>query len=84
MNNYQFWPNPEFNLVEIQRVLRTNGLLVLCLRKQQPKQALQLAPGFSEEEIKELAGLVRWVGFRDVQMVQRRAGDKAACITARR
>jgi ubiquinone/menaquinone biosynthesis C-methylase UbiE len=84
VNNYQFWPNPEFNLVEIQRVLRTDGLLVLCLRMQEPKKALQLAPGFSEEEIKEVAGLVRWVGFRDVQMVQRRASDKAACVTAKR
>lgn len=83
VNNYQFWPNPEFNLVELQRVLRADGLLVLCLRMQEPNKAFQLAPGFTEEEVEEVAGLVRWVGFRQVQMV-RRAGDKATCVTARR
>src|SRR5262244_3967128 len=30
VNNYQFWPNPEHNLVEIRRVLREGGLLVIC------------------------------------------------------
>jgi ubiquinone/menaquinone biosynthesis C-methylase UbiE len=84
VNNYQFWPNAEFNLGEIQRVLRPNGLLVLCLRMNKPKKSLRLAPGFSQEEVEEIAGLVRWVGFRDVQMIKRRAGYEAACITARR
>jgi ubiquinone/menaquinone biosynthesis C-methylase UbiE len=84
VNNYQFWPNAEFNLGEIQRVLRQNGMLVLCLRMNEPKKSLRLAPGFSQEEVEEIAGLVRWVGFRDVQMVKRRGGYETSCITARR
>ena len=84
VNNYQFWPNPEHNLVEIQRVLAEDGLLVLCLRMADPRQSFQLAPGFTTEEVSEIAGLVRWVGFRDVQMVNRRAGYEATCIIARR
>lgn len=84
VNNYQCWPNPEFNLVEIQRVLRADGLLVLCLRMQRPHKAFQLAPSFTEAEVAEVAGLVRWVGFRDVQMVRQRANHAAICVTARR
>lgn len=84
VNNYQFWPNVEPNLVEIQRVLDENGLLVLCLRMKDPQTMFQMAPGYSEEEVEEIAGLVRWVGFRDVQMVRRRAGYETACILAKR
>lgn len=84
VNNYQFWPNAEFNLVEIQRVLRTDGLLVLCLRNHEPYKSLRLAPGFSQEEVEEVAGLVRWVGFRDVRLIQRRVGYKTTCVIARR
>ncbi len=84
VNNYQFWPNPEHNLAEIQRALREGGLLVLCLRMKEPNKAFQLAPGFAEAELEEIAGLVRWVGFRDVQTVKRRAGREATCVIARR
>lgn len=83
VDNYQFWPHAEFNLGEIQRVLGADGLLVLCLRMKAPHRWMQLAPGFTREEIEEIAGLVRWVGFRDVQIVERRA-DEAACVIARR
>jgi ubiquinone/menaquinone biosynthesis C-methylase UbiE len=78
VDNYQHWPQAEFNLGEVQRVLRPGGLLALCLRMQKP---LTLAPGFRNEEVQEVAGLVRWVGFQDVKIVQR---DGAACVIARR
>ena len=84
VNNYQFWPNPEHNLAEIQRVMRAGGLLVLCLRMKEPGKAFQLAPGLTEEEVEEIAGLVRWVGFHDVRTVQRRSGHLATCVLARR
>lgn len=84
VNNYQFWPNVEPNLVEIQRVLEENGLLVLCLRMKDPQRIFQMAPGYSAEEVEEIAGLVRWVGFREIQMVRRRAGYETACILAKR
>lgn len=84
VNNYQFWPNAEHNLVEIQRVLAEDGLLVLCLRMADQKKAFQMAPGFTAEEIAEIAGLVRWVGFREVQTIKRRAGYETTCIIAKR
>ncbi len=78
VDNYQHWPQAEFNLGEVQRVLRPGGLLNLCLRTQRP---LTFGSGFKREEVEEAAGLVRWVGFQDVKIVQR---DGAACIIARR
>ena len=89
VDNYQHWPHAEFNLGEIQRVLRPGGLLALCLRMQRP---LALASGLTRDEVEEAAGLVRWVGFRDVQIIysDRHNGqrgiqkDGAACIIARR
>src|SRR5215470_14795935 len=46
VNNYQFWPNAELNLVEIQRVLREGGLLVICLRMHSANR-FAIAPGFT-------------------------------------
>lgn len=86
VDNYQHWPHAEFNLVEVQRVLKPGGLLALCLRPQRP---LTMAPGFTREEVEEVAGLVRWVGFHDVRIIYSNehvywGRDGAACIIARR
>jgi ubiquinone/menaquinone biosynthesis C-methylase UbiE len=83
VNNYQFWPNAELNLVEVHRVMREDGLLVLCMRMHST-DLLALAPGFTEDEVAEAAGLVRWVGFRDIRIVKRKAGREASCVIARK
>ncbi len=84
VNNYQFWPNPELNLDEIRRTLCEDGLLVLCLRMKKTDNSFQLAPGFTEEEVNEVVGLVRWVGFRDVETARSKTRREAACVIARR
>lgn len=48
------------------------------------QKAFQLAPGYSAEEIEEIAGLVRWVGFREVKLVRRRVGYDTTCVIARK
>jgi SAM-dependent methyltransferase len=83
VNNYQFWPNPELDLTEIQRVLQPGGRLVLGLRLHSDSP-LALAAGFKEEEVAEIAGLVRWVGYQEMLVEQRRLGREVACVTARR
>ncbi|MBO0727487.1 MAG: class I SAM-dependent methyltransferase [Blastocatellia bacterium] len=83
VNNYQFWPNAELNLVEVHRVMREGGLLVLCMRMHSTDY-LALAPGFTEDEIADVAGLVRWVGFRDIRIVKRNVGREASCVIARK
>jgi ubiquinone/menaquinone biosynthesis C-methylase UbiE len=83
VSNYQFWPNAELNLIELRRVMREGGLLVLCLRMHSTNR-FALAPGFTEDEVADVAGLVRWVGFRDIRIVKRNVGREASCVIARR
>ncbi|MBO0857545.1 MAG: class I SAM-dependent methyltransferase [Chloracidobacterium sp.] len=83
VNNYQFWPNAELNLVEVHRVMREGGLLVLCMRMHST-DLFALAPGFTEDEVAEAAGLVRWVGFRDIRIVKRKVAREASCVIARK
>ena len=83
VNNYQFWPNAELNLGEMRRVMREGGLLVICLRMHSTKR-FALAPGFTEDEVADVAKLVRWVGFRDIRIVKRKVGREASCVIARR
>lgn len=84
VNNYQFWPNAEHNLTEIQRVLGEGGLLVLCLRLKTPGRLFQVAPGFTEQEVDEVVGLMRWVGFREVQLARRRVRYETVCLIAKK
>jgi SAM-dependent methyltransferase len=84
VNNYQFWPSPEHNLSEIQRVLCEGGLLVLCLRMKVPGKTFQLAPGFTWDEVEEVVGLVRWVGFHEVRAISRNHAHDAVCVLAKR
>jgi ubiquinone/menaquinone biosynthesis C-methylase UbiE len=84
VNNYQFWPNAEHNLTEIQRVLSEDGLLVLCLGMKKPNKAFKAVPGFNKQEVEDAASLMRWVGFRDVHQVKRRVGSEAICLIARK
>lgn len=83
VNNYQFWPNAELNLIEIQRVMREGGSLVLCLRMHSDNR-FAVAPGFTEDEVADIAGLVRWVVFRDLRIVKRKVGREVSCVIARR
>lgn len=84
INNYQFWPNAEHNLTEIQRVLTKDGLLVLCLRLKESNRTFKMTHGFEEQEVEEAAGLLRWVGFSEIRLVKRRAGYEAACLIAKK
>jgi ubiquinone/menaquinone biosynthesis C-methylase UbiE len=83
VNNYQFWPNAELNLGETRRVMREGGLLVICLRMHSTKR-FAFAPGFTEDEVADVAKLVRWVGFRDIRIVKRRVEREASCVIARK
>jgi ubiquinone/menaquinone biosynthesis C-methylase UbiE len=83
VNNYHFWPNAELNLIEIQRVMREGGSLVLCLRMHSTSR-FAVAPGFTEDEVADIASLARWVGFRDIRIVKRKVGREASCVIAKR
>ncbi|MFN0085693.1 MAG: class I SAM-dependent methyltransferase [Blastocatellia bacterium] len=82
VNNYQFWPNAELNLTEIQRVMREGARLVLCLRLHSP--GIFSIPGFTHQQLEETLGLLRWVGFSGITVEQRNLGREVACVVARR
>ncbi len=79
VNNFQFWPDAERNLHEIQRVLQPGGKLVICLRTDRP--GFRLAPVFTAGQVEEIAGLVRWTGFRDVSISR---GKTGCCVVGTR
>lgn len=83
VNNYQFWPNPELDLTEIQRVMHPGGRLVLGLRLHSD-HLFAVIPGFKDEEVQEIAGLVRWVGFQNVRIERRSQGRETVCVIAER
>jgi hypothetical protein len=56
---------------------------VICLRMHSTKR-FAFAPGFTEDEVADVAKLVRWVGFRDIRIVKRRVGREASCVIAKR
>lgn len=84
VNCYQFWPNQELNLAEIQRVMREGALLTLCLRMKEEQGLGRWIPGFTDEQIEEVVGLARWVGFRSVHIRRPRSQSAAVCILATR
>ena len=84
VNNYQFWPNQELCLNEVRRVMHPGGLLVLCLRMAARPGTLALAPGFTDEQVAEAMGLVRWVGFHNVRAERRKLGRYVTCVLANR
>jgi ubiquinone/menaquinone biosynthesis C-methylase UbiE len=84
VNCYQFWPNQELNLVEIQRVMREGGQLALSLRTKDGSSSAGWIPGFTDDQIEETVGLIRWVGFRCVHIQRPRGRRAAVCILATR
>lgn len=78
VNSVQFWPRPEDDLREVRRVLRHGGRLVLGLRIRDPHRRFMRTVGFTEAEVREVEGLVRAAGFREVRVERRRLPREVA------
>ena len=74
---YPTWQEPEYCLNEARRVLQIGGQLAIGL----PLKTRRRDIGFTFEEAQEVAGLVRWVGFLEVEL---KHGKRWACVTATR
>ncbi|NOT62405.1 MAG: class I SAM-dependent methyltransferase [Acidobacteria bacterium] len=76
--DYATWQTAEYCLNEVQRVLQTGGRLAIGIPL---KTRRRREGGFTFEEAQEVAGLVRWVGFQEVEL---KHGEGWACVTATR
>jgi ubiquinone/menaquinone biosynthesis C-methylase UbiE len=80
VNNFQFWPQPLEDLREVRRVMRPDGTFLVCARMQHPTRRIQLAPGFTDEQIEEVQSLMATAGFRNLRTSSRQLGREATCV----
>ncbi len=82
VNTVYFWPEPLRALAEIRRVLRVNGILVVCFTpKADMKNRGFTRYGFTLYEPEEVLYLLTSAGFRNVTMTAR-MGRHGACNAA--
>jgi ubiquinone/menaquinone biosynthesis C-methylase UbiE len=82
INNFQIWSSPEAGLVEVRRVLKPGGTLVLCLRRAARRPRFWTSPGLTAREIEDVRLLLERNQFQDVQVVKRWLAQRTACIVA--
>lgn len=84
VNSFHLWPSPEKDLREVRRVMKEGGLLLLSLRMKHPRQNRFMPPGFTEEEVEQVRGMLERAGFRKIRKVVRQAGREVTCLMAER
>ena len=66
-NTLYFWPNPELNIIELLRVLKPNGKLLIAYRTKQCLDQIELSKhGFEKYELGNVEKLLKQVGFKNV------------------
>lgn len=66
VSTFHDWRDRAIALIEIRRVLKKEGKLLLCLRKAPARKWPWSTPGLTYAEIEEDLSLLRHAGFRDV------------------
>lgn len=76
VNTLYFWPNPVQNLVEIRRVIKHGGRLVIAFRSREKMEQMKtLLHGFTLYAPTEVSALLEQAGFTQVR-IERRDEDK--------
>lgn len=84
VNSFHHWSNPIEGLSEVQRVLKSNGHLLVGLRAALRQKRMFSAPGFTEQQVKQVEDLLRDAGFSEVRRVERDVGRKIVCLISKR
>jgi SAM-dependent methyltransferase len=82
VSNFGIWNSPERGLREIKRVLRDDGLLLMCLRRSVRRKYPWTSPGISARELESDKQLLVDHGFRNVHVMQRHLDRRIACLLA--
>jgi len=83
INSFQFWPTPDTDLLEVRRVLKYRGRLLLGLRIRNPNRRFMKKSGFTPRGVLDVKAQVERAGFRDVTVETRRlAKEHASFICA--
>ena len=73
VNTIYFWPNPLAVIAQFRRVLKKDGLLVVCFNPRAVMEKQRITRhGFTLYEPEEVKALFVTTGFRDVQLVSGR------------
>lgn len=87
VNTLYFWPRPDQDLLELKRVLKPGGHLLIVFR---PKQSMiQLGAseerGFALYESADVQELLEKAGYADIQMIEKiDRSQKIVCAMARK
>jgi ubiquinone/menaquinone biosynthesis C-methylase UbiE len=85
VNTLRDWSSPLEDLRQVRRILVDGGLLLIALRMEHPRQNRFMAPGFTSNEIREVAEVLRRAGFNQIRAEVRRAGNREfTCLLANR
>lgn len=84
VNSFQHWSSPAADLSEVRRVLRDDGLLLICLRMALPKKRMLAAPGMTEQDVQAVIELIAQAGFRDIRTERRNVGRDVVAILSRK
>ena len=82
VNSFHHWTAPEHDLLEVRRVMRDGGTLVLALRMALPNPKMVAAPGLTAEQVGQAKSFVEQAGFRDVRTIVRDVGRQVTCLLA--
>jgi SAM-dependent methyltransferase len=82
INNFQIWSSPQAGLVEVRRVLKPAGTLVLCLRRAAKRPHFWTSPGLTPAEIDDVRRMLERNGFDQVRVVHRRLAPRTVCLLA--
>jgi SAM-dependent methyltransferase len=84
VNTFHIWCKAAGDLQDLRRVLRDDGLLLLCLRMALPEKKLFAAPGLTEERVHSDIQLLVAAGFGDIRTIRRNVGRDVTAILARK
>jgi len=83
VNSFHHWDNQRQGLMEVRRVLRPGGTLLLCLRMHLPKPWWGSAPGLTDEQVEQAEQMLRETGFEAVRSAEHSVGRRVVCLTGR-